>query len=137
MNASVVPRPSVNRSEARQRSGPRRHSYDASEFQHDSDSDAEVDAEPEAGSSQVESPHTVSEFEEPADSGAAAEATSEENADPGRFEDVIGWQPLLLNRAIGCAGCATRIERGAQGYVGVTAQGLSPSTLCQACVDGL
>ncbi|UCE85284.1 MAG: hypothetical protein JSU66_13165 [Deltaproteobacteria bacterium] len=51
------------------------------------------------------------------------------------FPDVVGWQPLLLNREQTCADCGRELGRGTRAFVGLTAAGLSQKTLCRACVN--
>ncbi len=64
-----------------------------------------------------------------------AETTDEASraANGGRFDDVIGWQPLVLNRDQRCAKCARDLSRGEKAFIGVTQSGPSPSTLCPSC----
>lgn len=49
------------------------------------------------------------------------------------FPDVIGWQPLVLNREQTCASCGVDLPRGVRAFVGVTEQGISGTTLCRPC----
>ncbi len=49
--------------------------------------------------------------------------------------EVLGWQLLILARAGQCADCAAPLSRGGRAYVGVTASGPSPLTLCADCLD--
>jgi hypothetical protein len=50
------------------------------------------------------------------------------------FEDVIGWQPLVLNQTQDCASCGHPIRRGARAFVGQTESGLSRTALCRQCL---
>lgn len=61
----------------------------------------------------------------------------EERPLPPRFPDVIGWQPLILNRERSCAGCGETLPAGEQAWVGVGDAGLCPHTLCADCLDEL
>jgi hypothetical protein len=59
------------------------------------------------------------------------------SAEPARsvpeFPDVIGWQPLVLNHDQVCAACSVELPRGARAFIGLSAQGLTQTTLCRAC----
>ena len=51
---------------------------------------------------------------------------------------VYGFQELILNRAVTCAGCGVRIGRGARAYLGMSdAPSAARTWVCQDCVDGL
>jgi hypothetical protein len=56
-------------------------------------------------------------------------------ANRAEYPDVIGWQPLILNRPQSCVDCEEPIERGERGFVGMTAAGLSEIYLCSDCMD--
>jgi hypothetical protein len=49
--------------------------------------------------------------------------------------DVLGWQPLILNRSQRCSDCERSLEGGERAYVGVWETGLSPHFLCPDCAD--
>ena len=53
------------------------------------------------------------------------------------FDDVLGWQPLVLNRQRRCDQCDALLARGAQAFAGVTQAGIGGTTLCSACVEAL
>ncbi len=57
--------------------------------------------------------------------------------EPSAFDDVLGWQPLVTNRPVACAGCRCPLERGQSAFVGLTEQGPSGAILCEACVAKL
>jgi hypothetical protein len=63
------------------------------------------------------------------------EAEAEPHRERPEFPDVVGWQPLLLNRDQTCADCGRELRRGTRAFVGLTAAGLSQKTLCRACVN--
>lgn len=66
-------------------------------------------------------------------SGEAAEAA---DAEPRpEFPEILGWQPLLLNRDADCADCGRGVSRGERAFVGVGAQGLSSTILCRECTE--
>ncbi len=54
-----------------------------------------------------------------------------------RFDDMIGWQPLVLNRQQRCARCDRELPRGERAYLGLHEQGISRVTLCQGCTEAL
>jgi flagellar biosynthesis regulator FlaF len=56
---------------------------------------------------------------------------------PKEFPDVFGWQPLVLNGSRACADCGVQLQKGERAFLGVTASGMSPTTLCAECVRGL
>lgn len=58
------------------------------------------------------------------------------DAEPRReFPDVIGWQPLILNREDRCADCGAALARGERAYAGATGRGLGDVILCAPCTD--
>ena len=62
---------------------------------------------------------------------------TQEAAAPARaeFAEVLGWQPLILNRHQICADCEEPLERGERAYLGIFAAGPSPHFLCPDCAD--
>ena len=70
-----------------------------------------------------------------ADGGEAEEREQTRTERPG-FPEVVGWQPLVLNRDEACAGCGLALKRGERAFLGLTEQGLSRITLCDDCVRG-
>jgi len=56
--------------------------------------------------------------------------------EPG-FPEVIGWQPLVLNRSGACARCDCPLGRGERAFAGLTEKGPSSITLCQTCTRDL
>jgi hypothetical protein len=61
----------------------------------------------------------------------AAEAPAPEEA----AQDVLGWQPLILNRSQRCSECERLQEGGERAYVGVWETGPSTHFLCPDCAD--
>jgi hypothetical protein len=51
------------------------------------------------------------------------------------FSQVLGWQPLVLNRPQSCADCGRLLVRGDRAYLGLTHVGVSGLVLCRACMD--
>ena len=71
--------------------------------------------------------------------GDAEDASPDAGAESGRerpeFPEVVGWQPMLLNREQTCADCGRTLRRGKRAFRGLTESGLSPTTLCRTCVN--
>ena len=67
------------------------------------------------------------------DEEAEAGASGEERT-PKEFPDVLGWQPLVLNRAQACADCEVQLQKGDRAFLGVKAGGLTEIALCAECV---
>lgn len=54
------------------------------------------------------------------------------------FNDVYGWNELVLNRATSCARCGERIAKGERGFFGLSDDATASRVcLCARCVDGL
>ena len=64
--------------------------------------------------------------------GPTAEVVDTERPE---FSDVVGWQPMILNRTRSCVDCGTALDVGERAFVGLTQDGLSPHTLCRDCAD--
>lgn len=58
-----------------------------------------------------------------------------EEVERAEFPDVVGWQPLILNREQSCADCEESLERGEEAFVGLGATGLTHRYLCSDCTD--
>lgn len=58
-----------------------------------------------------------------------------EPREPREFPEVEAWQPVILNAPRRCAADGREIRRGEQAFVGLTASGVSGTTLCPACVE--
>jgi len=65
----------------------------------------------------------------------SARDSGEARAPRREHPEVLGWQPLIFNRPQVCSDCEESIERGEQGFAGMTASGLSDVHLCRDCVD--
>ena len=50
------------------------------------------------------------------------------------FSEVLGWQPLVSNRAVSCAGCGDALRPGDRAFFGVKPTGLSDVVVCPDCV---
>lgn len=53
---------------------------------------------------------------------------------PKEFPDVLGWQPLVLNRQQACADCGLELQKGDRAFLGVKTGGLTDLALCAECV---
>jgi hypothetical protein len=51
------------------------------------------------------------------------------------FAAVLGWQPLVMNRAEDCADCRRSLVRGDRAFLGLTQSGVSGTVLCRACME--
>ena len=49
------------------------------------------------------------------------------------FPDVLGWQPLVLNRDFECGCCTRNLHPGESAFLGVASQGLTEVALCGLC----
>jgi hypothetical protein len=50
-------------------------------------------------------------------------------------DDVLAWQPVIVNQAQACARCGAEIARGNRAAIGLTAGGLTQTYLCTTCMD--
>ncbi len=53
------------------------------------------------------------------------------------FEDVLGWQPIILNADQTCVGCARELPRGKRAFLGLTSSGISSAYLCSRCAKAV
>ena len=51
------------------------------------------------------------------------------------FPEVVGWQPMILNRKQSCADCEEPLERGEEAFVGLGATGFTHRYLCSDCSE--
>ena len=56
-------------------------------------------------------------------------------ATPREFNDIVGWQPLILNREQDCADCGDHLDRSDRAFAGMTETGALSTYLCQDCMD--
>jgi hypothetical protein len=56
--------------------------------------------------------------------------------EPKEFPEVLGWQPLVLNREQACADCGVLLQKGDRAFLGVKPGGISDLALCAKCVRG-
>jgi len=99
-----------------------------------SDSDSRSSAEPTS----AEQARAGEEPTGPA-AGAASAASAASAAEPSRpraaelFPDVLGWQPLVLNRDFACGRCDRPLSAGDSAFLGIGEQGLTRIAICGRC----
>lgn len=49
------------------------------------------------------------------------------------FPDILGWQPLVLNRDFQCGRCARNLSAGESAFLGLGEKGLTQIALCGRC----
>jgi hypothetical protein len=49
------------------------------------------------------------------------------------FPEILGWQPLVLNREFACGCCDRPLAAGESAFLGVGEQGLTATALCGRC----
>lgn len=54
---------------------------------------------------------------------------------PPEFSEIVGWQPLILNRTQVCADCEAHLDRSERAYAGMSETGVLSTFLCQDCMD--
>ncbi|MDP6977455.1 MAG: hypothetical protein QF570_02500 [Myxococcota bacterium] len=75
----------------------------------------------------------VTDIEEEFRSDEAAEADRAEPAGPKAAEDVLGWQPFVLNQQAPCARCGNTLEPGVNAFLGVRPNGETGPVVCPVC----
>lgn len=48
-------------------------------------------------------------------------------------DDLLGWQPMVLNRAVPCTRCGNTLARGADAMMAIRADGRLGSVICPPC----
>lgn len=72
---------------------------------------------------------------EPAEDGA--EAASPRASDDA-LDEVVAWNPVVINRPTPCSRCQNEMRRGQDGYVGVgESAGSIAAWLCSNCIEEL
>jgi len=97
----------------------------------DSDDDVEAELRDDEASDQSESAAS-------SDSQAASNRDDGESAPPkpraaDLFPDILGWQPLVLNRDFACGRCERRLAAGESAFLGIGESGLTQTALCGRC----
>ena len=54
---------------------------------------------------------------------------------PDASDDLLGWQPMLLNQARPCSDCGEEIRAGRKAFLGITSSGGSDTVLCRRCPE--
>lgn len=87
-------------------------SYDAADIEDELQRDEEADAQPATAS-------------------GPRPAVDSTQASPA--EDVLGWQPIVLNRSISCARCDTELASGVNAMMGISSTGDRSQVVCPGC----
>lgn len=48
-------------------------------------------------------------------------------------DDVLGWQSIVLNRALDCPGCGVKMTSGDTAHIGISASGKPGRVVCSSC----
>ena len=62
------------------------------------------------------------------------EATEIHSSAAELFPEILGWQPLVLNRDLACGRCARPLAAGESAFLGLAEHGLTRIALCGRCV---
>lgn len=120
--AAASPRGPVRRSGRRRRNARRP--------QRAAEPDADVEAELTRDEA-AEDPSVAS-----ADASAASKKANPERDRPNAaelFPEILGWQPLVLNRDFECGRCQRNLAAGESAFLGLGEQGLTQIALCGRC----
>ena len=101
------------------------------------DGDADVEAEFRRDEA-AEADEARSEAEPEASAELEPEAETPPPIPPASelFPDVLGWQPLVLNRDMACGRCDLDLRAGESAFLGMAAGGLTETALCGPCASG-
>jgi hypothetical protein len=64
---------------------------------------------------------------------ADTEATESKPRAADLFPDILGWQPLVLNRDFACGRCERDLKAGESAFLGLGEKGLTQTALCGRC----
>jgi hypothetical protein len=64
---------------------------------------------------------------------AEARATESQPRAAELFPDILGWQPLVLNRDFECGRCKRNLAAGESAFLGLGEKGLTQTALCGRC----
>lgn len=67
------------------------------------------------------------------DDSEEARATQAEPKAADLFPDILGWQPLVLNRDFECGRCKRNLAAGESAFLGLGEKGLTQTALCGRC----
>lgn len=121
-----------HRGSGRRRSRSRREGHASQGDDADADADAEADVEAEL----VRDEASEATGGAPADgSGTPDEAPPAEARSRAAelFPEILGWQPLVLNRDFECGRCKRNLAAGESAFLGLGEKGLTQIALCGRC----
>jgi hypothetical protein len=121
-----------HRGSGRRRCRSRRRYHADSNDDRDADADVDVEAELERDEALEESGSAS------ANESAASEADEARPAEARPraaelFPDILGWQPLVLNRDFECGRCSRSLAAGESAFLGLGEKGLTQIALCGRC----
>jgi len=67
------------------------------------------------------------------DEAAEAGDHTDPNAAAQGRDDVLGWQPIVLNQATHCAQCGAGLEAGANAFLAISRAGEPGTVVCSGC----
>jgi hypothetical protein len=112
---------------SRRRRG-RRSALDAEDLETELKQDEAAD-----GARKPAGAHVKSAGDPVADSPNEASPGSDQPRAAELFPDILGWQPLVLNRDFECGRCGRDLEAGESAFLGLGEQGLTQTALCGRC----
>ena len=62
---------------------------------------------------------------------SSANVSSTEQTAENKYNSVIGWETIQLNKTVSCSGCGAELQQGTQAALGLGAP--IPVVLCSAC----
>lgn len=60
-----------------------------------------------------------------------ATPNKENSPDADKFNAVLGWEKIQLNKTVSCSGCGTVLQQGKKAFLGLGAS--EPVVICDAC----
>lgn len=96
--------------------------------------DPDPDADVEAELQRDESPESArTDDRRPAKAAADVDAAPTPARAAELFPDILGWQPLILNRDFECGRCQRHLAAGESAFLGLGEKGLTQTALCGRC----
>lgn len=65
--------------------------------------------------------------------GAGPDGAAQAARTAPRFPNVLGWEQMVLNKSVDCAGCGLRLNPGESITLGLAGPGEEHVVLCQRC----
>jgi len=96
------------------------------------DVDRDVDVEAEFRRDEASEGTSGASGDEPGTSGEPRTTDARPRA-AELFPDILGWQPLVLNRDFECGRCKRNLTAGESAFLGLSEQGLTQTALCGRC----